>query len=154
MADLPGGTVTFLLTDVVGSTALWAKSVSRISQRRHGHCRRLRNSRASSLWDKVIAPLSNIAAIRRRTAVNHVELSCVGGSIVATVNGTIVASVRDATYRAGRMWTGASVDRDALAFGIAMFDNLMVRGVPAPIEVSGYSSAPALLPANVASEAN
>jgi class 3 adenylate cyclase len=50
-----------------------------------------------------LAPLSNSGAVRRRVAMNHIELRCVADSITAAVNGTTVASVHDTTYPAGRM---------------------------------------------------
>jgi len=47
-------------------------------------------------------------AIRRGPATNHVELSCSGTVISATVNGVRLFSIQDATYASGTMWLGVS----------------------------------------------
>jgi serine/threonine protein kinase/sugar lactone lactonase YvrE len=48
-------------------------------------------------------------AINRGNSANHLELSCIGSTIFARINGTPVASVQDSTYRTGRMQIGAGV---------------------------------------------
>ena len=96
-----------------------------------------------------LASFTNVGAIRRQTAQNRVELRCVDDTISATVNGTLVATARDPTYRAGRMWIGGTVDSGAIAFSFVLFDNLMVRGVPAPVLSQEQRASPAEPPANV-----
>jgi len=86
--------------------------------------------------------------------MNHIELRCMANTIAVDINGTTVASAQDTTYRDGRMWIGASVDHDAPTFGIAMFDNLAVRGIPAPARAPDHPPTPPQLPVNLAREAN
>jgi hypothetical protein len=69
-------------------------------------------------------------AIRRGTATNRLELGCVGDTISARINGTLVASVRDSAHRVG--WWSAGVaafgDRNpANALFEARLDNLILR---------------------------
>jgi hypothetical protein len=79
-----------------------------------------------------LASLTSTSSIRRGNAINHLELSCIGDTIAARNNGAETASVRDATYPAGRMWIGVNVQMDSTNLGNARFDNLLVRGLPAP----------------------
>jgi hypothetical protein len=90
----------------------------------------------------------------RGTAKNRVELRCVDSTITVTINGTQVATARDTTYRAGRMWIGANVEPGAVAFGHVLFDNMLIRGIPAPVASQDQRSSPAQPPANVSSEPN
>jgi hypothetical protein len=83
-----------------------------------------------------LAPMTSRGVVNPRTGRNRVELRCIGSTISATINGTEVASARDTTYSAGRMWIGATVDPNVLAFGHALFDNLLIRGVPATATVA------------------
>jgi class 3 adenylate cyclase len=101
-----------------------------------------------------LAPLTNGGSVRRLTAANRVALKCVGSTISATINGTEVASARDTTYAAGRMWIGATVDPGVIAFGHAFFDNLTIRGTSTPAVVAQQPAEQMELPADVASEAN
>lgn len=94
-----------------------------------------------------LASFTNVGAIRRQTAQNRLELRCVDDTISATINGTLVATARDSTYRAGRMWVGGTVDPGTIAFSYILFDNLVVRGVAAP--VASEDQGPAQPPANV-----
>jgi len=48
------------------------------------------------------------AAIATGTAPNLMELSCIGDTIAARINGAEVASVHDATYTQGKSWLGFS----------------------------------------------
>jgi hypothetical protein len=70
-------------------------------------------------------------AVRPGTQVNQLELSCVGSTISAVINGESVASVEDATYPTGRMELGVFAPSTALE---ARFDNLRVfdRSAAAP----------------------
>jgi class 3 adenylate cyclase len=101
-----------------------------------------------------LAPMTSRGAVNPRTARNRVELRCIGSTISATVNGTEVASARDATYSAGRMWIGATVDPNVIAFGHALFDNLLIRGVPATATVAVQPPALTEPPADSVGEAN
>jgi len=47
------------------------------------------------------------------------------------------------------MWIGGTVDSGAIAFSFVLFDNLMVRGVPAPVLSQEQRASPAEPPANV-----
>jgi len=62
-------------------------------------------------------------AIRRGTATNRLELSCVGDNITASVNGTQVASVRDSALKEGSF--GFALSARGLSAD-ARFDNLVV----------------------------
>jgi tetratricopeptide (TPR) repeat protein len=66
-------------------------------------------------------------AIRPGNRSNSLELSCVGTTIAARVNGTQVASVDDGGYRRGRFWIGAG-DVAGAAPGPTevRFDNMVV----------------------------
>jgi class 3 adenylate cyclase len=99
-----------------------------------------------------LATFTDVASIRRRTAMNHLELRCAGDRISVTINGTLVASVRDPTYRVGRIWIAANVDTGTVAFGNAQFDNLLVKGVPAPMGAPEQHTTPVLPPANLRSD--
>lgn len=63
------------------------------------------------------------ATIRRGNASNRLELACAGDAISVSVNGTPVTSVRDSTYREGRMSIGFVARNNA---GEVRFDNLIV----------------------------
>jgi len=60
-------------------------------------------------------------AIHLGDAVNRLELSCVGPTISASINGTPVASVQDATYTSGQTLFGLNGGGST-----ARFDNLVV----------------------------
>lgn len=47
--------------------------------------------------------------VHRGTASNHVELTCKGDAVTASINGIQVASVHDSTYASGRVQLGAGV---------------------------------------------
>jgi class 3 adenylate cyclase len=101
-----------------------------------------------------LAPLTHRGTINPRTGRNRIALRCVGSTISAIVNGTEVASARDPTYPAGRMWLGASIDAQVIAFGHAFFDNLLIRGIPAPATVAAQPPALTEPPADSVSEVN
>jgi hypothetical protein len=65
-------------------------------------------------------------AINPGDQTNHVELTCAGNTISASINGVEVASVEDATYRAGAMLIGVGVLNAADVTAEARFDNLQV----------------------------
>ena len=55
---------------------------------------------------------------------NHLELTCVGSTLTARINGMTVATVTDSTYASGRSALGvSSVSNRPTA---AYFDNLQV----------------------------
>jgi photosystem II stability/assembly factor-like uncharacterized protein len=62
-------------------------------------------------------------AVRANNERNQLELACVGDMISATINGELVASVRDATYASGRVEIGVFAPSQGLD---ARFDNLYV----------------------------
>jgi hypothetical protein len=72
-----------------------------------------------------LAPFKYSEAIRRGNASNHLELICVGSTIIARINGTEVASVLDRTYDSG--YVAVLVGRDESIPVEARFDNLVVR---------------------------
>jgi hypothetical protein len=64
-------------------------------------------------------------AIRRGNEVNHMEMSCVDGTIAVSVNGTNLATVQDATHQDGDILFGTgSLERTGATEG--RFDNLVV----------------------------
>jgi hypothetical protein len=63
------------------------------------------------------------SAIRRGNGTNRLELACVGNTIAASINGTVVAAVQDGTYQTGAMSVGVS---GAAGTSEARFDNLVV----------------------------
>jgi uncharacterized delta-60 repeat protein len=66
-------------------------------------------------------------AIRTGNQVNHIELSCIGTTISARVNGVTVTSVKDTTHGQGRLWIGTGVYRSSLPGTVdARFHNLQV----------------------------
>ncbi len=65
-------------------------------------------------------------AIRRGNQTNRLELSCAGRTIAASINGTLVASVDDGTYRQGKLWLSAGSFPDSHTQADARFDNLVV----------------------------
>ena len=69
------------------------------------------------------------AAIRRGGASNRLELTCVGSTISARINGVEAGAVDDRTYREGFAWIGVGGRASAAT---ARFDNLVVtHGAPA-----------------------
>jgi hypothetical protein len=52
------------------------------------------------------------------------------------------------------MWIGATVDPNVIAFGHALFDNLLIRGVPATATVAVQPPALTEPPADSVGEAN
>jgi hypothetical protein len=65
-------------------------------------------------------------AINRGTASNRLELSCAGNVISAAINGTLVATREDTTYRTGRLWFAASTYSGTNLTVEGRFDNLQV----------------------------
>ena len=72
-----------------------------------------------------LVPFQSSGAVRRGNASNHLELICVGSSIIARINGTEVASAQDRTYDSG--YAAIVVGRDEGIPAEARFDNLVVR---------------------------
>jgi hypothetical protein len=72
-----------------------------------------------------MVPFRSSEAVRRGNASNHLELTCVGSTIVARINGTEVASATDRTYDSG--YVAVVVGRDNGVPVEARFDNLTVR---------------------------
>jgi hypothetical protein len=69
---------------------------------------------------------SDVPAIRRGNESNRLELTCLGATITAAVNGSEIASVQDATYTDG--WLGLNTGNlpDVTGPTEARFDNLTV----------------------------
>jgi hypothetical protein len=65
------------------------------------------------------------AAVRRGNSTNILELTWAGTTIVARINGTVVASVRDGALQRGRM--GLVVGRPEPIRVEGRFDNLVIR---------------------------
>jgi hypothetical protein len=72
-----------------------------------------------------LVPLQSSAAVRRGNGSNHLELTCVGSTLTARINGTEVASAQDGTYDRG--YVAVVVSRDESIPLEARFDNLIVR---------------------------
>jgi hypothetical protein len=75
-----------------------------------------------------LVPFQSSAVVRRGNASNHLELTCVGSTIRARINGAEVASVQDGTYASG--YVAVVVYRDEGLPLEARFDNLIVREAP------------------------
>jgi hypothetical protein len=80
--------------------------------------------RDTSAQVRLVNP-SPSSAIRRGTATNRAELSCVGDTISLTINGTSVTSVRDGTYQEGALGIGTGILSRTGAHE-TRFDNLVV----------------------------
>ena len=65
-------------------------------------------------------------AIRRGHGVNRIGLSCVGGEITATVNGSPLKTVSDATYTSGSVWFGVGAYTNRNVTSDARFHNLVI----------------------------
>ena len=72
-----------------------------------------------------LVPFQFSEAVRRGNASNHLELTCVGSTLIARINGTEVASAQDSTYDSG--YVAVVVERDEGIPLEARFDNLVVR---------------------------
>jgi hypothetical protein len=72
-----------------------------------------------------LVPFQYSEAVRRGNASNHLELTCVGSTLIARINGTEVASVLDRTYDSG--YVAVLLGRDEVIPVDARFDNLIVR---------------------------
>jgi hypothetical protein len=72
-----------------------------------------------------LVPFRSSEVIRRGHASNHLELTCVGSTITARINGTEVASTQDGTYGSG--YVAVVVSRDEGIPLAARFDNLIVK---------------------------
>jgi hypothetical protein len=77
-----------------------------------------------SRWVHLV-PFRSSDAVRRGNASNHLELTCVGSTLIARINGTEVASALDRTYDSG--YVAVVVGRDEGIPVEARFDNLVVR---------------------------
>lgn len=76
--------------------------------------------------ETVLVDWTASSAVRRGNATNHLELQCGGTNIIAFVNGTRVASARDATYDEGRVALKAGSFSGEKVTTEARFDNLVV----------------------------
>ena len=75
-------------------------------------------------WTHLV-PFRSSEVVRRGNASNRLELTCVGSTITARINGTEVASVQDGTYSSG--YVALVVSRDEGIPLEARFDNLVVK---------------------------
>jgi hypothetical protein len=73
----------------------------------------------------VLVPWQSSPAISRGGASNRVELTCVGSTIQATINGVVVAVTEDSTYSSGRLVLAVGALNPPLPVE-ARFDNLAV----------------------------
>jgi hypothetical protein len=90
-----------------------------------------------------LAPVRRVDAILPDNATNRLELSCIGSSITATINGTVVAAVQDSTYSEGLSWIALGSPTGAAAE--ARWDNLILsHSAGAP--VANITSVPTLDP--------
>ncbi|MGE3910367.1 MAG: hypothetical protein AB7K36_13495 [Chloroflexota bacterium] len=76
--------------------------------------------------ETLIVPWSSGASIKRDSAVNRIELTCAGSTIVVSVNGSEIASVEDSTYSTGRFMFGSGVFTDNSGPADGRFDDLVV----------------------------
>ena len=75
-------------------------------------------------WNHLVSFRSS-EAVRRGNASNHLELTCVGSTIMARINGTEVAAAQDGTYSSG--YVAVVVNHDEGIPLEARFDNLIVK---------------------------
>lgn len=66
------------------------------------------------------------SAIRPGNASNRLEITCSDTTITAAINGTIVATAQDSTYRAGSLTIGVGARGEPVLVTEARFDNLVV----------------------------
>ena len=94
-----------------------------------------RGQAALARWDSGRATMlvnwRTTSAVRQSLQTNRLEFRCHDGSITALVNGAQVASIRDATHRAGTAWLGVSESGGLTPDTEARFDNLAVTDLPA-----------------------
>ena len=69
------------------------------------------------------------AAIRPGTRRNRLELSCVGSRITASVNGSELFSIEDATYGRGYFFAYVELGEAAVPLD-ARFDNAVIKEGP------------------------
>jgi hypothetical protein len=74
-----------------------------------------------------LVPEQSSEAVRRGHASNHLELTCAGSTIIASINGIEVASARDGTHDSG--YVAIIVSRSPLIELEARFDNLVIHEV-------------------------
>lgn len=77
-----------------------------------------------------LAPPESRSIVRRGNAVNHLELTCAGSTIVGRVNGTDVGSGQDPAFDRGSVMV--LVGREAPRSVQAWFDNLIITEVLSP----------------------
>ncbi len=77
-----------------------------------------------------LTELAPASAIHRGTEANRFELTCSGDAIVLAVNGTKIASARDATYQEGEFGFGLNQSFGPDGVTEARFDNLIVTQAP------------------------
>lgn len=79
----------------------------------------------------VLVNLTRSPAISRGNASNHIELTCAGNQIGASVNGSAVARVRDDNYAEGRIALGAGGATTAVDARFASLRVLAAMDAPA-----------------------
>jgi hypothetical protein len=81
-------------------------------------------------WDKskgTTLAAQTSSAIRLGNQPNRVELTCAGTTITARINGAMVATVQDGTYRNGELMLLSGSFTEAGSFPVdARFDGLVV----------------------------
>ena len=77
----------------------------------------------------VLAEERRVRDIVRGEGVNRIELSCVGETIEASVNGEVVLMAEDSTYGNGAVSLGLEVAEETPGPAEARWDNLEVRQV-------------------------
>ena len=73
-----------------------------------------------------LSPWQESGTIRRGSEWNHLELTCAGSAIDASVNGQVVASVQDEVYPRGQVLLGVGVFPGQGVPAEAYFDELVV----------------------------
>jgi hypothetical protein len=72
----------------------------------------------------ILAPWRPAPTLQPADQVNRLELRCAGTTLAVWLNGTLAATLEDATYPAGNMWVGVESWDGAL--GAVMLAGLMV----------------------------
>jgi hypothetical protein len=90
--------------------------------------------RADASKFTALADVQPASAIHPGNETNHLELSCLGNTIAASVNGTQVVTVQDSTYGLGQasITAGPMVPGMSVTTSDVRFDNLLVTGTPPP----------------------
>jgi hypothetical protein len=89
-------------------------------------------------WDdgrfNALMPWQNSSLLKRGNQTNRVELTCVGSTIIARINGTQVAVAQDTTYLEGNSWIGTGTFPRISGTAEIYLDNLIITrsSVPPP----------------------